>query len=249
MMNTQLSKAVILAAGMGTRLRSIESERPKGFVCIDNQPLIERSIHQLQQCGIKQIIIVTGYKHEAYELLKEKYSFIQTVYNKKYDRSGSMYSLFCAKPFIDHEHFILLESDLLYEKRAIDSLQSLKKSSAILISGITNAGDEVYIATKNQLFLRMSKNKKELPSIDGELVGILKISPKLFDIMTDYAVSFFKNSLMLDYEDCLNSISGSVSLYCHKIEDLLWTEIDDPAQFDRAKKIIYPKIKESNDLL
>ena len=242
----KITKAVILAAGMGTRLRSIESERPKGFVCIDNQPLIEISINQLRKNGISQIIIVTGYKSHHYNALQKKYSFIKTVYNPKYNSSGSMYSLFCAKSFIENDHFLLLESDLLYENRAIDSLIDSSKKDLILISGETKAGDEVYVSLRNRLFFFMSKKKKDLPSIDGELVGITKISPELFEIMNNYSESFFNKTLMLDYEDCLNAISGQIEIYCHKIDDLLWTEIDDPNQYNRAEKIIYPKIKESS---
>jgi len=242
MKKNNVKLAVILAAGMGQRLRKIESEMPKGFIHLGGITLIERVIRQLKHNNIEKIIIVTGYKAEYYNELKKKYHFVETVHNGDYQRSGSMYSLYCAKQLIGKNSFLLLESDLLFESRAIESLLLFPESNAILISSETKAGDEVFVSTKGNLFHCMSKEKDSLPNITGELVGISLISSQLFEIMKIYAISFFEKDLMLDYEYCLNAISDQTDIFFHKIDNLIWTEIDDPEQFNRAQKIIYPNI-------
>ena len=121
-MTNKIQVAVILAAGMGERLKEAGKTIPKGFLRLGKRPIIEESIDKLLRAGIKQIIIVTGHHFEYYERLKESYSgVIETIHNGLYGRSGSMYSLYCAKHRL-MEDFLLLESDIVYEERAVSDL-------------------------------------------------------------------------------------------------------------------------------
>ena len=113
-----MKTAVILAAGMGTRLREAHTDMPKGFVELGGKPIIEQSIVRLEQAGIKDIVIVTGYAAEYYHKLAVRYDgLIRIVHNPDYADSGSMYSLFCARDVVD-DGFLLLESDIVYESRS-----------------------------------------------------------------------------------------------------------------------------------
>jgi choline kinase len=235
--------AVILAAGMGTRLRSEHEGLPKGFLELNGQSLIERSIKLLQQAGITDIVIVTGYLAEHYEQLAERSAgLVRTVHNEKFAESGSMYSLCCARDLLDGD-FLLLESDLLYEARALDVLLAHESPDAILLSGPTNAGDEVYVEAPTGSLISMSKSKSELGSVAGELVGISKISAELFAAMTHLARERFRETLRYDYEtDCLVDTAQNRAIDCPVVADLIWTEIDDPAHLERARKEILPKL-------
>ncbi len=68
-----MKHAVILAAGMGTRLRDAHSGMPKGFVELDGTPIIEMSLLRLEAAGITDVVIVTGYAAEHYAALAERY--------------------------------------------------------------------------------------------------------------------------------------------------------------------------------
>ena len=113
-MSQVITKAVILAAGMGLRMKEMGEETPKGFIRLGGSPIIEHSLRALISCGIREIMIVTGHKGEYYENLKETYSEIRTVENTKFTDTGTMYSLCCARDFVDAD-FILLESDLIFD--------------------------------------------------------------------------------------------------------------------------------------
>ncbi|MGL5964313.1 MAG: sugar phosphate nucleotidyltransferase, partial [Fusobacteriaceae bacterium] len=67
-------KAILLAAGMGTRLRPLTETIPKSLIKINGEPLLERQIRFLKEIGIDEIYVVTGYLKECFEYLKEKYN-------------------------------------------------------------------------------------------------------------------------------------------------------------------------------
>ena len=86
-----------------------------------------------------------------------------------------MYSLYCAREEISGP-ILLLESDLVYEDRALQTLLRFPSPDALLISGFTYATDEVYVSQQNGLLAGLSKQQSELNNIVGELVGISKFS-------------------------------------------------------------------------
>jgi choline kinase len=135
-----IQTAVILAAGMGTRLRDEVEDYPKGFLRLGEQPIIEESIQRLVAAGIRDIVIVTGHCADYYERLAAgQDGLVRTVHNPRFADSGSMYSLYCARDAVD-DSFLLLESDLIYEQRALTELLIEPAPDAILLSGPTGAG-------------------------------------------------------------------------------------------------------------
>jgi choline kinase len=239
-----MNTAVILAAGMGTRLREAHVDMPKGFLELGGRSIIEQSITRLEQAGINDIIIVTGYSAEHYQKLAVRYDgLVRLVHNAQYAESGSMYSLFCASDVID-DGFLLLESDLIYESRALDVLVNSDFADAVLLSGPTNAGDEVYVEAPNGFLVNMSKDRNKLGSVAGELVGVSKISRGLFAVMKNMSREQFRNSLHYDYEtDCLVAAAQTWEIPCPVISDLVWAEIDDPAHLERARNEVMPRLR------
>ena len=234
--------AVILAAGIGSRLRGIVEDKPKGFMQFGNKPIIEESITKLIRIGITKIIIVTGYHSEYYDMLKEKYPFIVTIKNQHFENTGSMFSLFTAKELIDND-FLLLESDLIYEYKALQVIQNSVFSNCILLSGKTNSGDEVYVGTHENRIVNLSKNHDEIKKLGGELVGISKISNDLYKLMVEHSEKQFNKNQQYQYEDCLTDISNLKEINFELIEDLAWMEIDDNNHFKKASEKIYPLIQ------
>jgi choline kinase len=233
-MNQVITKAVILAAGMGLRMKAMGEDFPKGFIRLGERPIIEHSLKTLISCGIREIMIVTGHKAEYYENLKETYPEIRTVENAKFADTGTVCSLGCARDFVDSD-FILLESDLIFDPIAIIGIINAPYSDCLLLSGTTNAGDEVYVeATKNRV-TGISKNQEHIKDSVGEYVGIAKISKLLYDRLIQSADLNPK----LSYDmDCLVQIAREHPVYYFRMEGLDWAEIDDLAQLARAQKVL-----------
>lgn len=239
--------AVILAAGVGSRLRGEFADRPKGFLRIGERPIIEESIRNLMRAQIRDVVIVTGHQAEYFDALEGGDGVtLRIVHNPRYAESGSMYSLYCAREVLD-DAFLLLESDLIYEPRALTELLAHPAADAILLSGPTGAGDEVWVSTKHGYLVAMSKDADSLggeQEIAGELVGISKVSMPLFRIMLHAAERAFADSLHYDYEtDCLVAAAKQRRIACPVVPDLVWSEIDDASHLRRARDIVYPEIQ------
>ena len=85
--------AIILAAGMGTRLRPLTNDNPKCLVPVNGIPIVERQLDYLHEAGIKDITLVSGYKAEKLDYLVEKYG-VKIVFNEKFDTCNNIYSLY-----------------------------------------------------------------------------------------------------------------------------------------------------------
>jgi choline kinase len=239
-MNQVVTKAVILAAGMGLRMKKMGEDIPKGFIRLGERPIIEHSLKTLIACGIQEIMIVTGHKAEYYENLKAPYPEIRTVENAEFAKTGTACSLGCARDFVDSD-FILLESDLIFDSTAITGILNAPHSDCLLLSGTTNAGDEVYVEAAENRVIGISKNRDDIKDSVGEYIGIAKISKLLYDRLIQSADSNPK----LSYDmDCLIQIASEHPIYFLRMEGLDWAEIDDLAQLSRAQKV-WERIKAS----
>ena len=245
-MKNKIIQAVILAAGMGSRLKELNRGAPKGFIQLGDVSIIEHSIKVLLACGIKEIIIVTGYMDKYYESLSAQYPQIKTVRNEKFSETGTRYSLWCARNLISAD-FILLESDLIFEIRAIREIIGSPYEDCILISGKTEAGDEVFVTAEENIVKKISKNRASLDSMVGEFVGISKISNDFYKFMIQIAEDRFKSNLKINYDmDCFATVSEIRHLGYLKIENLLWAEIDNEAQLNNAQKVWERIIKQNS---
>lgn len=242
-MNAKIKTAVILAAGLGSRLKALTAGKPKGFVMIEGKSLIERSLSNLKAAGIERIIIGTGYLAEQYQQLSKHWPGIECIENNQYQKTGSMFTLYNLRSRIDSD-FLLLESDLLYAQTGLQKLLAGKQGDIILSSGLTDASDGVYIEVdRENNLVDMSKDPAQLNSVYSELVGISKISLTLYRSMCQYAASHFAAKPLLDYEYALVGVSNEHKIYVDKIENYAWCEIDDAAHLRRAQEKIIPQIK------
>jgi len=248
-----IRQAVIMAGGLGSRLKSRTKSMPKGFLEIDGIPIVEQSIKKLFAAGVEEIIIGTGHCSEWFDRLVEKYHCIKTVKNDRYAETGSMGTLACCIPHIWSDALIL-ESDLIYEDTGLNILINDSRKDVILASGKTNSGDEVYLESDtNGYLLRHSKNRSDLSSIHGELVGISKLTRKTLDKMNDYCVEQINSQPKMEYETAMSFVSSTTpadsdKIAIRKIENYAWREIDDEDHLEMAMSQIYPLIKENESL-
>lgn len=121
--------AVILAAGMASRLRPLTNNTPKCLLDVKGRSLLERSMDSLMASGVSDFVIVTGYlNHMIEEFVAKRYGDsirVTFIHNEVYDSTNNIYSLWLARKAVDGKQFLLLDSDLLYDpqiaKHVIDS--------------------------------------------------------------------------------------------------------------------------------
>ena len=234
--------AVILAAGRGVRLGARGEEAPKGFLQLAGTTLIERSLAALREAGITRVVVVTGHLPEHYRALADRLGpWVTTVHNAAYATSGSLVSLTSVGRL--DEPYLLVESDLLYERRAPRLLVEADEPDLLLASGPTASGDEVYVGAADGRLVDLTKRLERLHGERvGELVGITRISPALHGEILLHAETLLAASPHVEYETALVAASRRHPLRVMVVDDLIWTEVDDEGHLARAMAAIVPRL-------
>jgi choline kinase len=239
-----VADAIILAAGMGTRLRAVVDDRPKGLIEIGGQSLVGRSVSLLRSAGVRRVTIVAGYSADAYQRFARETEGVDVVLNDAFASTGSMASLAIGLDAVGPRNVLVLESDIAFEARALKTIQA-GPPNATLMSGPTDAGDEVWVSAPNGRLAAMSKQRADLPSVAGEFVGITRLSAPASAAMR-FAFERFTASNghgRMDYETgALVEVAARHPMAALLIPDLCWGEIDDERQYARVVGEVWPAI-------
>ncbi len=173
-------KAVILAAGIASRLRPLTNDRPKCLLEIGNRSLLARAIDGLLVNGVDEIVIVTGYLkemiedfvHTAYPNLSVKF-----IYNEVYASTNNIYSLWLAKPEVLHEkEIILLDSDILFDPLMIKTLQNAPYNNCLALDSHKLGEEEIKVIVNEKNQITEISKTCSIDKAIGESIGIEKIS-------------------------------------------------------------------------
>jgi len=102
-------RAIILAAGMGTRLQPFSDSIPKALLKVENQPLIERQIECLREIGVAEVVVITGYMAHKLHYLHAKYG-VKLINNPDFSLYNNLYSMYLAREYLPDSY--VLESDV-----------------------------------------------------------------------------------------------------------------------------------------
>ncbi|MGL5150849.1 MAG: NTP transferase domain-containing protein [Clostridium sp.] len=232
---TSINEAVILAAGQCT-----DFDIPVGLVEIDGEVLIDKTIRILNEYGISRITVVAGFMSELYVEHFKGNNNINLVINKDFKETGSMCSLDMAKDFIKDD-FLLLECDVIFEKYIIGELINSHYQDCVILTNVSGFGDEVFVEIRDEHIFKISKDIRAFNKIDGELLGITKISKKMYDLMVkeySYNLNPYTN-----YEYTLLDVAVTYKLGYVIFSDLLCGEVDTVEQLEKVKNYLIPQMK------
>ncbi|MXN64640.1 NTP transferase domain-containing protein [Stappia sp. GBMRC 2046] len=241
--------AVILAAGRGVRMGARGEMSPKGLLRFGDRSFVGDSIANLKRAGVGRIRIVTGHLADHYERAAADWpDGVELRHNPDYLEQGSLHSLMVGLDGLDGP-VIVLESDLVYEPRALGPIAAEGSRSTLVVSGPTGAGDEVYVwaddapSSTSRRLRDMSKERNRHPDAHyGELVGITGLARDAVRQVKEIARPMIAQKPLADYEDGLVATARTIDIACIRIDDLAWAEVDDEAMFARAAERIYPRI-------
>ena len=132
----KVKNAVIMAAGLSSRFVPLSLEKPKGLLTVKNEVLIERQIKQLQEAGIQEIILVLGYKKEAFFYLESKFNGLKILINPEYNTKNNTYTLYLARKYIENSY--ICSSDDYFEENPFESYVYQSYYAAVHVSEKTN---------------------------------------------------------------------------------------------------------------
>lgn len=132
----RVENAVIMAAGLSSRFVPLSLEKPKGLLVVRNEVLIERQIEQLLAAGIREIVLVLGYKKEAFFYLEDKYPGIRIIINPEYATKNNIHTLYLARDYIRNTY--ICSSDDYFEENPFEEYVYQSYYSAVRVEQKTN---------------------------------------------------------------------------------------------------------------
>ena len=235
-------KAIILAAGKGTRLDGA-AVKPKCLVEVGGSTLLNRQIETLRASGVKDIVVVIGFGGESIrEHCDNEVSFVENV---DFAQTSSLYSLWLAREHLS-EGFVVLNSDVLFHPQMLSDLLESNHPDALLISDtdLNPMGDEeMKIKLQNRFVVDISKTMNPLDA-DGENVGIVKFGPAGAKVLVQYMNELIANGAKKDWAPrAFLEYSRHHPLHALSTGGLPWIEIDFPQDYQRAVSEIFPQIE------
>ncbi len=253
-------QAVILAAGMGKRLKELTKNNTKCMVKVNGVSLIDRMLHQIEALGLSRIIIVVGYEgNKLIDYISTLHisTPIEFIENPIYDKTNNIYSLSLAKDWLCREDTLLFESDLIFEDSVLEALLNDPRDTLALVDKYESWMDgtcvklgaddriEAFVPGKRLVFDERDEYYKT--------VNIYKFSRHFSEthyvpFLDAYQCALGQNEY---YEQVLRVIAllDDPGIAAKRLEGQLWYEIDDIQDLDIAESMFSPDDDEKISLL
>jgi len=239
-------KAVILAAGVGSRLQEFTQNKPKCMVPVLNGTmlLIDYQICILKKCGVKErdIFIIGGHKINVLERhLKAKGWNVNIIFNPKYKEWNNVYTFLLIQnihSIIDEDNLILLNSDTLFHRDILESLLKFPKDNCVVLDVSKSLGEEeMKVLVENE---RVKKFGKDIPIFlaTGEYIGLAKFKRSQLEAIFDVIKMLIKSGKVnIWYEIAFNYVTDKINIGYIDTKAKPWIEIDTLEDYKKAQKL------------
>jgi L-glutamine-phosphate cytidylyltransferase len=240
-------KAVILAAGQGTRIREIHGQHPKCLIRVDGRTILDHQLESLGVAGIREAGIVVGYEKEqimrhVHSRYRDRSIQISFIENPAFAITNNMYSLWAARHWVGEHNFVCLNADVIFKPQVlVSALTSTAPISMIVDPEWRDETMKVIISGD-----RVVQMSKRIPreTFSGTYIGITVFSAEanrqLFDrldtLVSAGRVNGFFNVAVQQMAD------EGVHVGFTSTAGLPWAEIDDPADLAFAQEHVFPKL-------
>jgi len=232
-----IRKAVIVAAGLSTRLHPLTLNSPKPLLDVDGESLLARSVRLLRENGITQIAVVVGYRAEMIaDALGHE---IRCIANPFYRHCNNMGSLWMSRDFVEDDSFVYLHGDLIYSETLLRDFLKTAESSTASVDLLTSFGpvDEEAMKVRTREDGGLIESSKNIPLEDaaGEWTGIAVVHRphETFAALEQYLL----NKSLSDYDTAAFTAmaAGGDVLQCLPTGSEPWKEIDTKEDLDSAR--------------
>jgi len=237
-------KAIILAAGVGSRIRPLTDDCPKTLLQVGGVAILDRMLTNIRSCGIDEVILVLGYLHRQVETFVDE-AFpdlhVHFIVNTRYRETNTGYSLMLAEEAVGESSFVKFDGDVVFDAEILLRLLSDADGNCLCIDrNIQLDAEEVKVALSGDT--RVALVSKSLPPADaiGESIGIERITSdtakllfaELREMMHD------EHNFQEYYEGAYQRlIANGVAFDVLDITGLAWTEIDTHQDYETADRI------------
>ena len=240
-------KAVILAAGQGTRIRSVHGEHPKCLIEVDNTTILDHQLEALSMAGINDVAIVVGYEKEQIisHVMNNKLSHIRRIHfieNTAFAITNNIYSLWLALEWLRGDSFIVLNADVIFDADIIDDAVRLNAPISMIVDPLWR-DETMKVIIHGDRVMQMSK-KISRERFSGTYIGITifaraiqaRFFHKMSMLISAGRVNEFFNIAVQELVD------EGVHVGYTSTDGLAWAEIDDPTDLNFAKQNVFPQL-------
>lgn len=237
-------KAIILAAGIASRLRPLTNDRPKCLLEIGGKCLMQRSFDALIANGINEFVVVTGYLHTLIEtFLKERYNNVKItfIHNERFASTNNIYSLWLAQPEADGHDVLLLDSDILYDPLIVARLLSSPHSDVLALNNHPLGEEEMKVIPDEDGKVKEISKTCSIAEAKGESIGIERMSAAYTSALYKELKTMMEDEHLdnIFYERAFERlIPQGHTFYVEDTTDLFSTELDTVDDFNAAKQLI-----------
>lgn len=253
-------QAIVLAAGMGKRLKELTKNNTKCMVKVNGITLIDRMLHQIERQHLSRIIVVVGYEGQKlidYIGTLDIQTPITFINNPIYDKTNNIYSLGLARDWLCKDDTLLFESDLIFEDSVLESLVSDSRETLALVDKYESWMDGTCVRLNDDdsidAFVPGKRFKFEEIKDYYKTVNIYKFSRHFSETHYVPFLDAYQSALGQNeyYEQVLRVITilDDPEIKAKRLEGQRWYEIDDVQDLDIAESIFSPDEDERVRLL
>lgn len=253
-------QAVILAAGMGKRLKELTQNNAKCMVKVNEVTLIERMLRILDKKHLSKIVVVIGFKgKQLADFIKQLQIKTEVVFvnNDVYDKTNNIYSLLLAKEYMVNEDTLLLESDIIFEESLIDLLLEDERPTLALVDKFASWMDGTCMELSDEDEIRAFIQGKYLKFAEKEnyfkTVNIYKFSAHFSEaVYIPFLEAYFKAMGVNEYYESvirlIAMLEGS-EIRAKRLDGQVWYEIDDVQDLDIASTLFANTVDEKYQMV
>lgn len=243
-------KALILAAGRGTRIRSRIGERPKCLISFDGESILEHQIESFLAAGVRDIGIVVGYEkrqiiNHVQKLARRAIPRISFIENPIFESTNNIYSLWLARVWVGTDAFACSNADVAFHSDILPAAVHSKASISMVVDPEWRDETMKVVFSEGRI-VRMSKQITRA-EFSGTYIGVTVFSEsvqaqffrKLGRLVRSGAVNTFFNSAVQELAD------EGVRVGYTLTNGLPWAEIDDPADLAFASEYVFPRLHDA----
>ena len=232
-------RAIILAAGVGSRLKKLSGGKAKCLVEIGGRPIILHQLEMLADHGIGPALVVVGYQaDDVRRVVGDRAEF---VVNERYEATNSLYSLWLARERVSGP-FILLNSDLFFSPEILDQLMDGPATALAYDSTSSRGREQTKIAVREGRVVDIGKDVPPA-SARGESLGIIKFDAQAAEAMFTAADQLIRDGNERAWViEGTRAVASQVGIEAVNIAGLPWAEIDFPYDLDVARREVWPAI-------
>lgn len=219
-------RALILAAGLGSRLAPITDELPKVMIPVNGKPIIMKQIDNLHENGITDITVISGYKAEILEeRIHEIFPDIKIIESVDYAVTNNMYSAYLGKDSVIGREFLMMNADVFYDASVLRALLAFDSKDAIVVDVGRYIEESMKVVEKDGHLIKISKKVNPEDAL-GSSIDVYKFSKEGGEAFFKKCAEFIEKGEKSKWsETALNEILPSQNFKACPL-DGRWIEID-----------------------